>query len=137
MRHGKELQGYSTELGRLCKEESMVGWLCVCVCTYASISHSSFYLLLHLHFIFTSSYVLILIHVHSVRNGGEIRECMKVENMYIASMEHGSAGANASVNNVNSSTEPIEDCQELRSAYYLCKRGGLDMRTRIRGQRVY
>ena len=79
--------------------------------------------------------------MYSVRNGGEIRECMKVENMYIASMEHGSAGANASVNgggsNVNSSTEPIEDCQELRSAYYLCKRGGLDMRTRIRGQRVY
>ena len=29
------------------------------------------------------------------------------------------------------------DCQEFRNAYFSCKRGGLDMRTRIRGQKVY
>ena len=28
-------------------------------------------------------------------------------------------------------------CQELRSAYFSCKRGSLDMRNRIRGDRVY
>ena len=29
------------------------------------------------------------------------------------------------------------ECQEFRNAYFTCKRGGLDMRTRIRGQKVY
>ena len=52
---------------------------------------------------------------------------MKVENIY-----NGVASGD-----VNSQSEPIEDCQELRTAYYLCKRSGLDMRTRIRGPRVY
>jgi hypothetical protein len=42
-----------------------------------------------------------------VKNGGSIRDCIK-EN-----------------------TEG--DCQEFLTAYYLCKRGSLDMRTRIQG----
>lgn len=29
------------------------------------------------------------------------------------------------------------DCQELRYTYMLCKRGGLDMRNRIRGIRTH
>ena len=29
------------------------------------------------------------------------------------------------------------DCQEFRNAYFTCKRAGLDMRTRIRGQKVH
>jgi cytochrome c oxidase assembly factor 5 len=29
------------------------------------------------------------------------------------------------------------DCSELRTAYFQCKRSGLDPRSRIRGQRVY
>ena len=68
-----------------------------------------------------------LVPPNSVKNGGDIRECMKVENIY-----NGVASGD-----VNSQSEPIEDCQELRTAYYLCKRSGLDMRTRIRGPRVY
>ena len=28
-------------------------------------------------------------------------------------------------------------CLELRTSYYLCKRGTLDMRTRIRGPKAY
>ena len=66
---------------------------------------------------------------NSVKNGGDIRECMKVENIY-----NGVASGD-----VNSQSEPIEDSQEMRrtASYYLCKRSGLDMRTRIRGPRVY
>ena len=30
-----------------------------------------------------------------------------------------------------------EDCQEYRNAYFTCTRSGLDMRTRIKGQKVY
>ena len=30
-----------------------------------------------------------------------------------------------------------QECQELRNAYFNCKRGALDMRNRIRGPRVY
>jgi cytochrome c oxidase assembly factor 5 len=30
-----------------------------------------------------------------------------------------------------------QECQELRNAYFNCKRGSLDMRNRIRGPRVY
>jgi Cytochrome c oxidase assembly protein PET191 len=29
------------------------------------------------------------------------------------------------------------ECQEFRNAYFTCKRSGLDMRTRIKGQKVY
>jgi hypothetical protein len=47
-----------------------------------------------------------------VKNGGDVRACMKV-------------------------AEPSNDCQEFRHAYYSCKRGGLDARSRIRGPRVY
>ena len=59
---------------------------------------------------------------------------MKIENIHKAV---GSGTVGDVVGNVNSQPGPIEDCQELRSAYYLCKRNGLDMRTRIRGPRVY
>ena len=44
-----------------------------------------------------------------VKSGGDVRDCMK----------------NAS------------ECQEFRGAYFNCKRSGLDMRTRIRGPKVY
>ncbi len=37
-------------------------------------------------------------------------------------------------NNVGGETDA---CQVLRSAYFTCKRGQLDMRGRIRGSRVY
>ena len=30
-----------------------------------------------------------------------------------------------------------DDCQEYRNAYFTCRRSGLDMRTRIKGQKVY
>ena len=66
----------------------------------------------------------------SVQNGGDIRECMKIENAY-------STAGGGSGDNVNNQSGPSADCQELRSAYYMCKRSGLDMRTRIRGPRVY
>ena len=45
-----------------------------------------------------------------VKNGGNFKDCMKDEN----------AG-----------------CSQYRTAYYLCKRGGLDMRTRIQGEKAY
>ena len=54
-----------------------------------------------------------------VKAGGDIRECMK---------EHPQDVSNRDIGH---------ECQELRNAYFLCKRGGLDMRTRIRGPRVY
>lgn len=44
-----------------------------------------------------------------VRAGGDIRRCMR---------EHA-------------------ECGDLRRAYFQCKRDGLDMRTRIQGQKVY
>ena len=31
----------------------------------------------------------------------------------------------------------VSMCQEYRTAYYLCKRSALDMRTRIQGQKAY
>lgn len=30
-----------------------------------------------------------------------------------------------------------KECAEYRNAYFTCKRSGLDMRTRIRGPKVY
>eukprot|EP01038_Epipyxis_sp_PR26KG_P012888 gene12888-17269_t len=44
-----------------------------------------------------------------VKAGGGIRECMKQGN----------------------------ECQDLRNAYFACKRGALDMRTRIQGPKAY
>ena len=29
------------------------------------------------------------------------------------------------------------ECQDLRTSYFLCKRGGLDMRTRIQGPKYW
>ena len=46
-----------------------------------------------------------------VKKGGGIKECMK--------------------------SESADSCQALISAYATCRRQGLDMRTRIRGNRVY
>ena len=54
-----------------------------------------------------------------VKEGGELNLCIKK-----MSLKEGG-------------TVVASECQELRTAYTLCKRGGLDMRTRIRGQRVY
>jgi cytochrome c oxidase assembly factor 5 len=34
-------------------------------------------------------------------------------------------------------TSTSGECSEFKTAYANCKRGGLDMRTRIRGPRVY
>lgn len=45
-----------------------------------------------------------------VKNGSDIRTCMKEEQHV---------------------------CSEYRNAYFTCKRAGLDMRTRIKGQQVY
>ncbi|KAJ1424117.1 cytochrome c oxidase assembly protein PET191 [Ochromonadaceae sp. CCMP2298] len=45
-----------------------------------------------------------------VQNGGEIRKCMK---------------------------DHTDSCSEFRNAYFTCKRSGLDMRTRIKGPKVY
>ena len=56
-----------------------------------------------------------------VKDGGDIKTCMK----------------KMSGSTTSAGDESIADCQELRTAYTLCKRGGLDMRTRIRGPRVY
>ena len=47
-----------------------------------------------------------------VKKGREMRECLK---------DSGETG----------------ECQEFRAAYFNCKRGGLDARSRIRGPRVY
>ncbi len=44
-----------------------------------------------------------------VQNGGDLRKCLN----------------------------ETEDCQEYRNAYFTCRRSGLDMRTRIKGQKVY
>jgi hypothetical protein len=60
-----------------------------------------------------------------MKNGGDLRSCMKDMNSADATAAGGDLGA-AGV-----------DCQELRAAYFTCKRGGLDMRSRIRGQRVF
>ena len=51
-----------------------------------------------------------------MKNGGDLRSCLKA---------------------TNESASDVVDCQELRAAYFTCKRGGLDMRSRIRGVRVY
>ena len=56
-----------------------------------------------------------------MKDGGDLRSCMKAVGPDTAFNFEGDAN----------------DCQELRAAYFSCKRGGLDMRTRIRGQRVY
>jgi|AntAceMinimDraft_1070359.scaffolds.fasta_scaffold513782_1 hypothetical protein len=53
-----------------------------------------------------------------VKRGGDIKTCMK---SHVA--EDGTITGG--------------DCQELRTAYMNCKRAGLDMRSRIRGPRVY
>lgn len=53
-----------------------------------------------------------------VRDGGEVRECIKNP---VSDEGVKSAG----------------DCQEFRTAYFLCKRGSLDMRNRIKGQKSY
>lgn len=45
-----------------------------------------------------------------VVEGGEVRDCMKKNK---------------------------EECQEYRNAYFTCRRAGLDMRTRIKGLKVY
>lgn len=50
-----------------------------------------------------------------MKKGGELRTCMKNEG----------------------NSDGGGECQELRAAYFNCKRGSLDMRSRIRGQRVY
>jgi cytochrome c oxidase assembly factor 5 len=50
-----------------------------------------------------------------VRNGGSIKGCL----------------------NSMKNTDDDNECQALRNAYFSCKRGGLDMRTRIRGQKSY
>ena len=58
-----------------------------------------------------------------MKGGGDLRTCLK-------------PAGGAESESVNASSDR-GDCQELRAAYFNCKRGGLDMRTRIRGQRVY
>jgi hypothetical protein len=51
-------------------------------------------------------------NTHCVQNGGNIRECMK-------------------------KTEGEELCKELKFEYFSCRRGALDMRTRIQGQKAF
>mgnify|MGYP002836593425 CR=1 FL=1 len=57
-----------------------------------------------------------------MKKGGDLRTCMKAHEVRNAD---GSADVTGG------------ECQELRTAYFNCKRGSLDMRSRIRGQRVY
>ena len=52
-----------------------------------------------------------------VKDGGDLRECIKMP-----MTDEGLKGG---------------DCQEFRTAYFLCKRGSLDMRNRIKGQKAY
>lgn len=47
-----------------------------------------------------------------MKNGGDFRACLK-------------------------DREQTPDCQVFRNAYFECKRGSLDMRNRIKGQKVY
>lgn len=47
-----------------------------------------------------------------VKKGGDLKFCMK-------------------------SSDSNDECKEFRMAYFSCRRGGLDMRNRIRGERVY
>ena len=55
-----------------------------------------------------------------VKSGGEVRQCLQ------ASMGENEQGI------------PLGgECQEFRTAYFNCKRSGLDMRTRIKGPKVY
>ena len=54
-----------------------------------------------------------------VRGGGDLRSCLNAN----TGGEDGSA--------------PGGECQEFRAAYFNCKRGSLDMRTRIKGQKVF
>jgi hypothetical protein len=51
-----------------------------------------------------------------VKNGGRVKECIKSE----GAREGG-----------------LGECEVLRIAYFNCKRASLDMRTRIRGPRIY
>ena len=57
-----------------------------------------------------------------VRDGGGLRKCL-------GGPEGAGEGAGAGAG--------LAECQELRAAYFTCKRSGLDMRTRIKGQKVY
>lgn len=52
-----------------------------------------------------------------VKNGGDVRSCMKTPQ--------------------GNDEVQMGECQEFRAAYFTCKRGSLDMRTRIKGQKVY
>lgn len=53
-----------------------------------------------------------------VKDGGTIKECMRLHEDKDGKATGG-------------------DCSEMRTAYFTCKRSSLDMRTRIRGPRVY
>jgi hypothetical protein len=53
-----------------------------------------------------------------VKEGGNIKDCLKLHTDKDGKPTGG-------------------DCADLRSAYFTCKRSTLDMRSRIRGQRVY
>lgn len=57
-----------------------------------------------------------------VKSGGGIRECMKVR---------------TDANDAEGASPVTGECSDLRNAYFTCKRGSLDMRSRIRGQRVF
>ena len=54
-----------------------------------------------------------------LKNGGTVRDCL------------------GDLTKQESEAQVGQECQDLRSAYFNCKRGGLDMRNRIRGPRVY
>ncbi len=65
---------------------------------------------------------------------GTIRSCLKGKSN--TNIENNSNNTNLEDENIPV-LEGAEECQQLRNAYYTCKRAGLDMRTRIRGTRVY
>ena len=46
-----------------------------------------------------------------MKDGNDVRKCLKAEHS--------------------------EECQQFRNAYFSCKRSGLDMRTRIKGQKEF
>ena len=52
-----------------------------------------------------------------VRKGGSLKECLG--------------------DMTGQEKETTGECQELRTSYFMCKRAGLDMRTRIRGPKSY
>ena len=68
------------------------------------------------------SFVECMKNSSCVKNGGDVKSCIKKL---------------SKANNTDESAEVLEECQELRTAYTMCRRSGLDMRTRIRGPRVY